>query len=228
MAIKNQKVLGGGVFALLFGYAGFESGIFVGVFGMGRNMLEAVSDAQTVANFGNNALSIIAMLGGVGALVWGFGGFDYVRDRITWKPNKISVLELANLSEKYGWQMAEMSVDYYGFGHALRQAGADGSVEISGRYLKNRQWMDQSATRIHPLIPIAATYFYEHWVDVGQALKNQNSMYASTSRPANNETETYCDLHVIRKQGLKWLRTEATLYRDMYREHTEAQIAKSK
>ncbi len=226
MAIKNQRVVGGGVSLAALGIWGYESGLPIYAFNWGRGMLEAAGDAQTVANLGATIISIIAVVVGISAAVWGFGFFDYVRSEFGWKPRRMGVLDLLNLSPRFGWNLSQSSGDLDAFGHAIRQAGADGSVAISGRFLKNRQWIDNSSTRIHVLRPIDASYFWEHWVYVTQAVVNQKNVYTNTASLSDREEETYCDLHVDRKQGMKWLRTEATLFRDMYRQFLASEIEK--
>jgi hypothetical protein len=227
VAIKNRKWVGGGAALAAFGFAGWESGALVVAFNWGRGMLEAAGDAQTVANFGSNVLTVGAMLFGVTAALWGFGLFEHIRNVASWKPSRLPVTELIALAPSYGWDMRDRTPDRYTFGQALRQAGADGTVEISGRRTKPA-YLDSSTTRLHPLLPIEPMYFRKHWISTEKAIIENNNIFCCTTNLGNHADETEGDLHVNRRQAIRWLKTEANYWREVLNRDLGIKIERSR
>lgn len=134
--------------------------------------------------------------------------------------SRISLLKLAREAEKRGWELLNpKSLHILDFFDAVRQAGVDGKVEISGRPTQTFVNM----TKSQPLVPIASDKWITHEIDVFTFFKWKNgeqSDYADDNfetnvkcLPESGAEPRYFDIHLERAAALEWLDTEAIHFR---------------
>lgn len=139
----------------------------------------------------------------------------------TSKGTRIPLLDFYKIAQKRGWNFTENGgLDTLDFAFGLRQAASDGTVSLWGRHIQSID----DLTKWELLEPIKTRFWKDHQIDAtylcrmstsGQVdgLKKSNSYFRTMTTPGDADQKNFADLHIDRKQAIKWLKREADNFR---------------
>lgn len=120
----------------------------------------------------------------------------------------ISAKEFLAASEKHGWRFDSKSVDVNRLQVGLREAAANGRVNVYGR----KYTSVPSITRNEPRVVVPAELWKTHWLILLSVLPPMNGENFETAAQVPTEKPTYVDIH-FGVEVLDWLKSEAEQYR---------------
>jgi hypothetical protein len=128
----------------------------------------------------------------------------FFKNRFGTRP-RITMLEMIEVARsKFGWKIADDSLDLLDLASGIRQAAIDGEITLFGRFSTNSNL--GSLIDYYPIINVPIQHLKEHHIDV-ITFKQNNNVTMSTYRPGQAAKESFCDLRLHRQQSLYWLRT---------------------
>lgn len=122
----------------------------------------------------------------------------------------IAVKEFLAAAEKRGWSFGSKSVDVNKLQVGLREAAANGRVQIYGR----KNTLVPSITRNEPRVAIPPELWKTHWLILLAVLPPMNGENFDTAAQAPAQKPAYVDIH-FGAEVLEWLKRDAEQYRNV-------------
>lgn len=121
-------------------------------------------------------------------------------------PSRIPLKDLLDMAQAEGWAFDGTSLHLLDLGHAMRQAGLDGTLKFWGR--PRNSSFDRSV-RMEPLNAIPNTHWADYKFDIVRLYATGDNFDGGSNTPSNDK-RGYADIYVGGpKQAARWLKREA-------------------
>jgi hypothetical protein len=121
--------------------------------------------------------------------------------------DRMPFTELLSVAADLGWNFSDNSLHLLDLQDAVRQGGADGSLNMWGRLAK---YNSDELMRTEPLERIPRDHWREHHAHLFAARKADNlNVYSWSPATKPFGARGYVDLHVDRSQATPWLQRDA-------------------
>lgn len=151
--------------------------------------------------------------------IWGLGPLiTLIPERwpfsaVGWRGHtmRMPLLELRDKAAQRGWDFeGAQSLHILDFTDALRQGAVDGILKIWGR---TDQRLSEPLMKNEPLREIPQAYWNSHDVDAASLAQNEGNFIVRSHNIRDTRDDRFVDLHVARKEALRWLRKDAVPFK---------------
>jgi hypothetical protein len=125
--------------------------------------------------------------------------------------DRMPFTELLSVATDFGWDFSDNSLHLLDLQEAVRQGGADGTLNVWGKLAK---YSSENLLRMEPFEKIPSDHWKEYHVHLFAARNADNfNVYSWSPAAKPFGTRGYVDLHVVTFQATSWLRRDAAQFK---------------